>query len=161
MYSYTIAPSLPNSMGGGGYFLAYKKLVSSFFSPPFTYKQNNHKTTNIFTNYANFYHNNINHFNTRISVCLFEYSQRNLKGLILILKIVILSPAYRTLDEEPIPLKTLRVIQGIKRLSGWRGSPHSNVAYTGARLSAFAERHPEPAPRSLRRRISPVQIKGE
>ena len=81
------------------------------------------------------------------------------------------------------PIKTLKVIQGIKRLSGWRDSPHSNVAYTPARLFAntlygwrehpfltitytsarqfaLANSHPEPAPRSLRRRISHVQTKG-
>ena len=39
MYNYTLAPRLPNSLGGG-YFLAYKKLVSSFFSPQ---KQINNK----------------------------------------------------------------------------------------------------------------------
>ncbi len=32
MYSYTLAPPPSNCLGGGD-FLAYKKLVSSFFSP--------------------------------------------------------------------------------------------------------------------------------
>ena len=82
MYNYTQAPNLPNSMGGG-YFLAYKKLVSSFSSPPFTYKQNNHKTTNnTFINCAVLNHNNINHL-IHSSVCLFEYSLQDLERLIL------------------------------------------------------------------------------
>ena len=32
---------------------------------------------------------------------------------------------------------------GIIHLSGWRGSPHSNITYTSARLFASANRHPE------------------
>ena len=49
---------------------------------------------------------------------------------------VILSPAYSAYDEGSIPLKTLKVIQGIKHLSGWRVSPHSNATFTPARLFA-------------------------
>ena len=66
----------------------------------------------------------------------------------LLAQIGILSATRRDGDIKLIHLSHAQyTIRGIKHISGWRCSPHSNVTHTPARLFASANRHPERSPR--------------
>ena len=139
MYNYTLAPNLPNSMGGG-YFLAYKKLVSSFFSPQ---KRINNEQP--FVSQWGVFYLFTTHTESQPKRC--PQQQYDIKVL-----------GWRGRPHPNVTYTPASLFTNT--LYGWREYPHSNIAHTSARLFASANRHPEPAPRSLRRRTSPVQTKG-
>ena len=139
MYSYTLAPNLPNSMGGG-YFLAYKKLVSSFLSPQ---KRINNEQP--FVSQWGVFYPFTTHTESQPKRCLQQLYDIKVLG-------------WREYLFLTSTFTSASLFTNI--LHGWREYPHSNIAQTTARLFASANSHPERSPRSLRRRISPAQAKG-
>ena len=145
MYNYTQAPNLPNSMGGG-YFLAYKKLVSSFFSPQ---KQINNKQPFV-SQWGVFYsllHKSIS--NPVILSVAFPFTE-SLAGVNATARTECLRQPYA----KPETKNLIHLSNELRN----NEAIIQNSKFLIQNCERFARY--EPAPLAFRRRISPVQTKG-